>query len=291
MNQKVKDIFMIISVTILILVAMVINVFGNVNLIVSLVMLVIIAIFVASYILRYSFIDMEAYCNKLLVGFSQITKMIILAGSLIEYNFGTFSNVGNRQIAMFVLLYLMVLGIFVFEFVAFIKTNNCPKIKTFVLIGCLFLYIVFATTISMFWILIVGVTFLSSYTIYGNKKLIYFAAIVTNVINTIAVVKHIYSNNYLSDKHKITEYIIEIILMVVFTAILMNSSDLVRLMNDNKLDMAKKEEEKVNELAKQIMMIGDKVKDGVIATTEVVNKLDEAMNTTARTVSSFSLIK
>ncbi len=287
-QTRKQNIIMVIIMSIVMLIPLTIYIGIGLNYLYAVSILFFSGICLAVYLIKYKGNDIETFRNKSLAGFSVMIKMLILLGAIIEYNNGTFMATNENRTAAFVVHYLMVYVLCILELFMFMKKTNSIKFKHLVLGDFFFVYLVFATSIESFWVLVTGITLLTSYTIYGSKKLINITAVGVNLINSLSVVKRVSSFSGENKDYYMYIHIMEIIVMIIYTLVLVYSSEVIKKMNEERILFVEKEEEKVKGLIFQIKKIGKKVKENVLFTNKVVNELEMAINSSVNVLNDIA---
>lgn len=284
----IKNIIITSIVSIGILMGIILYVFYGVNYKIPIVLIFVLGVSLAIYLIKYPSFDPETTRNKSLAGFSAMMKMLIMLGSIVEYHNGTFMS-GNANVKfLFLAHYIMIAIIYSMELVVFIRATHSKKFKYLVLINYLFMYLVFSTSIDSFWVLASGITVITTYTIYGNKRLIYSSIIVLNLINIIAVVKRIVTYKGEDFAYHRDIHVLEVTIVMIYTLILAYSSKVVQEMSNIKIKSVEEEGNKISAIVEQMIKTGKKVKESVISTNKVVDDLDTAMNSSLSVLTDIS---
>ena len=219
----------------------------------------------------------KTHINAMLLKCSVFTKFLFVIGETFEKHYHKINQL-VYHIFIFVSLGAIVLAVYLF-----LRKMDSEQYKKYILIELLAIYAFIVSFTQNFWALFIAVPILCVYTIYEETKMVITGCVMINILNVFGVYKILKNHFGVDDIYIRWTYTIEIILMLVYTIILVQTSVLNKKMNEVKLKEVANEKAKSEALTEKIIDVAKSIKQNSNDTTKLVEDLDKS-STNAVTV-------
>lgn len=234
--------------------------------------------------------DNEVLKNRSILIFSGITKLLFLFGSNFENRL--FSEEAMNLPYDPLLYVAFVLGwiLEIIDMAIFFRNKKSKVIRYYTMVVFLVIFLLGATNIDSFWVLMMAIPILTAYNQFEDMRLIVIGGIGVNIINFVGVIYHLYysSNKDTTNYYRIGVYFAEVILTLLYTAILIHTTYLIRKFSQNKRNIILNEQNRVENIMENVIDLGRQIKTNAFDTNNLVNELDVSIKNSLDTLNIIS---
>lgn len=234
--------------------------------------------------------DNEELKNRSILIFSGITKLVFLFGSNFENRLFSEEamNLPYDPILYVAFILGWVLGIT--DMIIFFKNKKSKVLRYYTMVVFLAIFLLGVTNVDSFWVLMMAIPILTAYNQFEDMRLIVIGGVGVNIINFIGVIYHLYysSNKDITDNYRIGVYCAEIILTLLYTAILIHTTYLIKKFSQNKRNIIVDEQNRVESIMEKVIDLGRQIKTNAFNTNNLVNELDESIKNSLDTLNMIS---
>ena len=135
-----------------------------------------------------------------------------------------------------------------------------------------------------------AIPILTAYNQFEDMRLIVIGGIGVNIINFVGVIYHLYysSNKDTTNYYRIGVYFAEVILTLLYTAILIHTTYLIRKFSQNKRNIILNEQNRVENIMENVIDLGRQIKTNAFDTNNLVNELDVSIKNSLDTLNIIS---
>lgn len=234
------------------------------------------------YIVMLSHISCDAYekKNRLIIIYLGITKFIFLFGSAYENKLWLDTTYEVPDEPLMIFAYLFVALLIDIDLIVFMKNKKTKKIAIYGVAVYLLVFLIGSVSINSYWVLMMAIPMLTSYNQFANVKLISVGCVGIIVINIIGVFyrlteayDRLTDDSILEglrwfdvaiDKYGIkightpdivSVYVLESILIVMYAAVLIHTTLLIKSFNKEKRDIVIKEQSRIEGITSRLINI------------------------------------
>lgn len=234
--------------------------------------------------------DNEVLKNRSILIFSGITKLLFLFGSNFENRL--FSEEAMNLPYDPLLYVAFVLGwiLEIIDMAIFFRNKKSKVIRYYTMVVFLVIFLLGVTNIDSFWVLMMAIPILTAYNQFEDMRLIVIGGIGVNIINFVGVIYHLYysSNKDTTNYYRIGVYFTEVILTLLYTAILIHTTYLIRKFSQNKRNIILNEQNRVENIMENVIDLGRQIKTNAFDTNNLVNELDVSIKNSLDTLNIIS---
>ncbi len=234
--------------------------------------------------------DNEVLKNRSILIFSGITKLLFLFGSNFENRL--FSEEAMNLPYDPLLYVAFVLGwiLEIIDMAIFFRNKKSKVIRYYTMVVFLVIFLLGVTNIDSFWVLMMAIPILTAYNQFEDMRLIVIGGIGVNIINFVGVIYHLYysSNKDTTNYYRIGVYFAEVILTLLYTAILIHTTYLIRKFSQNKRNIILNEQNRVENIMENVIDLGRQIKTNAFDTNNLVNELDVSIKNSLDTLNIIS---
>lgn len=232
----------------------------------------------------------EVLKNRSILIFSGITKLLFLFGSNFENRL--FSEEAMNLPYDPLLYVAFVLGwiLEIIDMAIFFRNKKSKVIRYYTMVVFLVIFLLGVTNIDSFWVLMMAIPILTAYNQFEDMRLIVIGGIGVNIINFVGVIYHLYysSNKDTTNYYRIGVYFAEVILTLLYTAILIHTTYLIRKFSQNKRNIILNEQNRVENIMENVIDLGRQIKTNAFDTNNLVNELDVSIKNSLDTLNIIS---
>lgn len=234
--------------------------------------------------------DNEVLKNRSILIFSGITKLLFLFGSNFENRLFSEEAMNLPYDPLLYVAFVLgwILGIL--DMVIFFRNKKSKVLRYYTMVVFLAILLLGVTNIDSFWVLMMAIPILTAYNQFEDMRLIVIGGVGVNIINFIGVIYHLYysSNKDTTNDYRIGVYFLEIILILLYTAILIHTTYLIRKFSQNKRNIILNEQNRVENIMENVIDLGRQIKTNAFDTNNLVNELDESIKNSLDTLNIIS---
>ena len=233
--------------------------------------------------------DNEEMKNRSILIYAGITKLMFLFGSTFENKLFSEEAINMGDDPLLYLAYFLAIGLFLMDMIVFFRNKKSKILKTQIMIVFLLVLALAVTNVDSYWVLMTGLPLLTTYNVFEDVRLITIGAILVNVINFLGINYQINQCTYrtLSTQVKCA-YLVEIFIMLLYSFVLVHTTWLVKKFNHNKRNSVIEEQNKVYEITKKVVELGNEIKSSAVNTTKFVNELDGSVQNSLEAIQNIS---
>ena len=251
--------------------------------------------------------------NRLIINYLGITKFIFLFGSAFENKLWLDTKYEVPDEPLLIFAYLFVALLIDIDLIVFMKNKTTKKIAVYGVAIYLMVFLIGSVSINSYWVLMMAIPMLTAYTQFGNVKLITIGCVGINVINIIGIVYRLLGaydrlkdDSVLKgvrwydlefdkqgilighDGYTISIYVIETLLLLMYSAVLIHTTVYVKGFNKEKMDIVISEQSRIDGITKKVIETGMEIRKNTSDTMRYVDELDDSIKNSLDAVNDIS---
>ena len=234
--------------------------------------------------------DNEVLKNRSILIFSGITKLLFLFGSNFENRLFSEEAMNLPYDPLLYVAFVLEWILGIIDMAIFFRNKKSKVIRYYTMVVFLVIFLLGVTNIDSFWVLMMAIPILTAYNQFEDMRLIVIGGIGVNIINFIGVIYHLYysSNKDTTNYYRIGVYFAEVILTLLYTAILIHTTYLIRKFSQNKRNIILNEQNRVENIMENVIDLGRQIKTNAFDTNNLVNELDVSIKNSLDTLNIIS---
>ena len=207
--------------------------------------------------------------NKIVLIYTLLTELVIVIATALELIFGGVSPMVMFGIVSIIITNSIICG------TVFKKNQSSENFRYIAIGGFLVVFLLIVFCVETFWIFFIPFPMLSVITIYENKKIVIVAGAVFNIINFIGLCRHMYEL-YRTNRTLYNGWIslTVVLIMLAYTLSIIVTTAWIKEENTNKLKEVEIQQEKSKTLAREVIDIGNTIKEYAYNSEDIINELD-----------------
>lgn len=234
--------------------------------------------------------DNEVLKNRSILIFSGITKLLFLFGSNFENRLFSEEAMNLPYDPLLYVAFALGWILEIIDMAIFFRNKKSKVIRYYTMVVFLVIFLLGVTNIDSFWVLMMAIPILTAYNQFEDMRLIVIGGIGVNIINFVGVIYHLYysSNKDTTNYYRIGVYFTEVILTLLYTAILIHTTYLIRKFSQNKRNIILNEQNRVENIMENVIDLGRQIKTNAFDTNNLVNELDVSIKNSLDTLNIIS---
>lgn len=258
--------------------------------------------------------DAQEKKNRLIIIYLGITKFIFLFGSAYENKLWLDTKYEVPDEPLMIFAYLFVALLIDIDLVVFMKNKKTKKIAIYGVAVYLLVFLIGSFSINSYWVLMMAIPMLTSYTQFADVKLISVGCVGIIIINIVGVVYRLttaydrltddsvligvrwfdlaidnYGIKIGATPELITIYVLETLLIIMYAAVLIHTTVLIKSFNKDKRDIIVKEQTRIAGITSKIVEVLIRVKDNAFNTNKYIKELDESTKNSLEAVNEIAV--
>lgn len=254
------------------------------------IMLMVLGIIYAILMMQFKCEDEDAIKNRTIMLFYGVTKVVFLFGSTFENRLYIEEAINAPSNPLMYVAFIVGAICSIVDMYLFYKYRSSIFIRKYILVCFLIVFLMGAYNITSFWVLMMAIPILTAFNQFEDIKLISVGAIGVNLINLLGCFVQLFyckaaarTNNY-----RIWTYAVEIILIFLYSAILINTTTVIKKLNSDKRQIIEDEQNKVEGIMDKVLDLGRNIKTNAFDTDKLITELDKSIQNSMNALDTIS---